>query len=245
MGKVMFSVCPHLGGGVPISHNALQHFPECHGAGHWGGTLPGPAGEGYPARSSWGGYPARSNWGWGTLPGPARGGTQVRYPPSQGTTPWPGYPPTRVPPGQVSWGVPWWGGYLTWVPPTRVPPARVPPPPGYPPGGEYPVGVPRSGQHREYLLHGGRYASCVHVGGLSCLSITSQGEIKVENQTPFLWLSLPFLLVSSSSVPSLFVLLLGFYQRIVVSLQFSEDRNSNLVKWYLFKLILIFNHRNV
>ena len=24
-------------------------------------------------------------------------------------------------------------------------------------------------QHREYLLHGGRYASCVHAGGLSCL----------------------------------------------------------------------------
>ena len=42
-------VCPHLGGGAPISHNALQHFPECHGA----------AGGGYPARSSWG----------GTLPG--------------------------------------------------------------------------------------------------------------------------------------------------------------------------------
>ena len=37
MGKVMFSVCPHLGGGVPISHNALQHFPECHGAATGGG----------------------------------------------------------------------------------------------------------------------------------------------------------------------------------------------------------------
>ena len=23
-------------------------------------------------------------------------------------------------------------------------------------------------QHREYLLNGGRYASCVHAGGLSC-----------------------------------------------------------------------------
>ena len=75
-------------GGVPISHNALQHFPECHGpwGRHWGGTLPGPAG----------GYPAG-----GTLPG----GTLVRYPPSQvsmgGTLSggyWPGYPPSRVPP---------------------------------------------------------------------------------------------------------------------------------------------------
>ena len=89
----MFSVCSHLGGGEPISHNALQHYPECHGAaggypGGGGSTLAG----GYPG----GGYPA---WG-GTLPG--GGGTQV-------------------------------------------------------------------GQHREYLLHGGRYASCVHAGGLSCI----------------------------------------------------------------------------
>ena len=76
---------PHPGGGGPVSHNALQHFPECHGAAG-GGTLPGPAGG---------------------------GGTLAR-------------------------GVPWPGGG------TQV------------------------GQHREYLLHGGRYASCVHAGGLSC-----------------------------------------------------------------------------
>ena len=69
-------VCPHLGG-VPISHNALQHFPECHGAA---GGVPG-----------------------------------------------------QVPPGGV--------------------PSQVPP--------------PRPGQ-KEYSLHGGRYASCVHAGGLSC-----------------------------------------------------------------------------
>ena len=68
-------VCPHPGGGVPISHNALQHFPECHGADQ-------------------GGYPA------GGRGVPCRGGTQV-------------------------------------------------------------------GQHREYLLHGGQYASCIHAG-LSC-----------------------------------------------------------------------------
>ena len=30
-------------------------------------------------------------------------------------------------------------------------------------------GSAKIGQHREYLLHGGRYASCVHAGGLSCL----------------------------------------------------------------------------
>ena len=41
-------------------------------------------------------------------------------------------------------------------------------------GGTLLGGVPcrggtQLGQHREYLLHGRRYASCVHAGGLSCL----------------------------------------------------------------------------
>ena len=39
---------------------------------------------------------------------------------------------------------------------------------GQPPGG----GSAKIGQHREYLLHGGRYASCVHAGGLSCCLLT-------------------------------------------------------------------------
>ena len=81
----------HTWGGVPVSHNALQHFPECNGAAGGGGTLPSPAGGGYPARSSRGGtlpgpaggvpcqvqpggYPARFSRG-GTMPGPAGGGT--------------------------------------------------------------------------------------------------------------------------------------------------------------------------
>ena len=46
-------------------------------------------------------------------------------------------------------GVPWWGGTL----------AR---------GLPWPGGGTQLGQHREYLLHDGRYASCVHAGGLSC-----------------------------------------------------------------------------
>ena len=44
------------------------------------------------------------------------------------------------------------------------------------PGGEGWVRSSRGGggsakiaQHRKYLLHGGRYASCVHAGGLSCM----------------------------------------------------------------------------
>ena len=32
-------------------------------------------------------------------------------------------------------------------------------------------GSAKIGQHREYLLHGGRYASCVHAGGLSCFAV--------------------------------------------------------------------------
>ena len=32
------------------------------------------------------------------------------------------------------------------------------------------------GQHREYLLHGGWYASCVHAGGLSCLENDSPAD---------------------------------------------------------------------
>ena len=78
-------VCPHLGGAVPVSHNALQHFPECHGAAGGGGTLPGPAGGGYPA----GGYPAGGH--------PA-GGLPCQGVPSQGGYPAGGYP------GQVRMG---------------------------------------------------------------------------------------------------------------------------------------------
>ena len=76
-----------LEGVVPISHNALQHYPEFHGADTWGG---------YPARSSRGvpcwGVPCQ----WGTL----LGGYPTR-----------GYP-GRVPPqpGQDG-GVHCWGGY--------------------------------------------------------------------------------------------------------------------------------------
>ena len=101
--------------------------------------------------------------------------------------------PDRVPP----WGGTWTpGGYLTGYPPGGVPGPRggTQTPrgyltryplggggtrtrggdlTGYPPGGGVP-GPPRGGtqlgQHSEYLLHSGRYASCVHAGGLSCLN---------------------------------------------------------------------------
>ena len=69
--NVLTRVCPSINlyvhrGGVPISHNALQHFPEYHGAAG-GGTLPGPARGGTLA----GGVPCPGGtlaWG-GTLAG--------------------------------------------------------------------------------------------------------------------------------------------------------------------------------
>ena len=82
-------VCPHLGG-VPISHNALQHFPECHeAAGGGGGTWPGTPPGGVP------------DWV------PPRGGTWLGTPPGTRTPPR-GYPD---PPGGVPDRVPPPGGY--------------------------------------------------------------------------------------------------------------------------------------
>ena len=67
------------------------------------------------------------------------GGTQV------------GYPPGRVPPQART------GGTQVGYPPGRVPhQART-------------GGGTQLGQQKEYSLHGRRYASCVHAGGLSCL----------------------------------------------------------------------------
>ena len=70
--------------------------------------------------------------------------------------PWPGGYPARS-----SWGEPWPGGTLPG-------PAGGVPWPGRYSG----RGGTQLGQHREYLLHSGQYASCVHAGGLSCIIIT-------------------------------------------------------------------------
>ena len=118
------------GGGVPISHNALQHFPECHGAATGGG--------GYP-------YPIMLC----NISQNAMG----------------------QPPGG---GVPWWGGgrdTLAGVYPGGGVLRSGTPPVGYPPSQVRMRGGTQLGQHREYLLHGGWYASCVHAGGLSCYFI--------------------------------------------------------------------------
>ena len=91
-----------------------------------------------------------------------------------------GQPPGGVPCQVQLGGVPCQvqpGGY-----PARGYPAGGHPAGGYPARGvlggtqvRYPPrqvrtgGGTQLGQHREYLLHGRRYASCVHAGGLSCL----------------------------------------------------------------------------
>ena len=111
------------------------------------GTLPGPAG----------GVPCLG----GTL---ARGGTLLGVPCWGGTLP--GDTQVRYPPSQVRTGSTLAGG----VPRSGTPPGRVPPQPGQDGGGT------QLGQHREYFLHGGRYASCVHAGGLSCLFLKLAGD---------------------------------------------------------------------
>ena len=81
--RMSFHLSVHRGGGVPISHNALQHFPECHGADTGG----------VPCQVQSGGVPCRERGYLACQGVPCRGGTQV------------GHPPTRVPPpGQVRMG---------------------------------------------------------------------------------------------------------------------------------------------
>ena len=118
-----------------------------------------------------GGYPSQVQLG-GGVPHLARWGVPGQV--QMGGVPWPGSSRGVPQPGPVR-GVPQPGGYpppgqvqqrgvLQPGPDRGVPPNRdgVPPGMGYPP--------PRStGQQMEYLIRRGRYASCVHVGGLSCI----------------------------------------------------------------------------
>ena len=121
------------------------------------------------AMGQWGGYPARSSWG-GTLAG---GGTQSGTPPQPGQdggVPWPGGYLTGYPPGGYpGWGGPWSGTPLGGYPGRGGTLVRYPPRPGQDGGGTLLGGGTQVGQQKEYSLHGGRYASCVHAGGLSCL----------------------------------------------------------------------------
>ena len=123
------------------------------------------AGGGYPIPGLVGGTPSQV-WQGGTPSQVWPGGTPSQVWPGGYPSPTPGmgYPPDQ---GQ---GTPWiWDGVppRTW---DRVPPLDlgqgIPPRPGT---GYLPdLGWGTPPQHSEHLLRGGRYASCVHAGGLSC-----------------------------------------------------------------------------
>ena len=153
--KVMFSLCPPLReGGYPhLAVGGYSILPHGRGRGiphhsRDGGMVP-------PSSPNRGGYP-------GVLPCQQDGGTppltRWGYPPSaRWGTPcsdlgW-GYPPIRK-----DGGTPYWEGCGT--PPFRTGWGTPPPPPHQ-----------ETEQHSDHLLRGGRYASCVHAGGLSCLSL--------------------------------------------------------------------------
>ena len=95
-GNVLTRVCPsihlpvHGGGGVPISHNALQHCPECHGADTGGVPISHNALQHYPEGHG-------ADTGGGTLPGQDGGG----YPPGRVPS-----PPPRAMSGREGGGYP-------------------------------------------------------------------------------------------------------------------------------------------
>ena len=156
-GRYCFHRCLSVhGGGVPISHNALQHFPECHGAA--GGYLTG-----YPPRGGvyLTGYPPGGGPDWV----PPRGGVYLTgYPPPGGCVPDWVPPPGGVP----DWVPPRGGVYLTGYPPGGCVPDRVPPPGGYltgsPPGG-YLTGSPPGGVVPDRVPPPGGYLTGYPPGG--------------------------------------------------------------------------------
>ena len=115
--------------------------------------------------SSWGGYPLpRSRWGVSPsqvqpegTPFQVQVGGWGRYPLSKSDPKMGGADPRR--------GV-GRGRYTPVQVRSQDRGVGVPPLPGHTPGWGYPL----LGQHSVYLLCGGRYASCIHVGGLSFFS---------------------------------------------------------------------------
>ena len=155
-GGYIFSlfVCSHLGG-YPI--RLMGGTPSQFQGGApsqvqvGGYPIPGPGGGGMgtPSQVQVGEYPSQVQGGY-PIPGP--GGYPILGP-GRGCPP--GIPPHLA------------GGRLPGVPPHLAGGC----PPGVSPtwqGGARPGTPPYQEQHSMYLLHGGRYASCVHAGGLSC-----------------------------------------------------------------------------
>ena len=133
-------------GGNIFSLSVSSHL----GRGGGGYPIPGPGGGEYPIPGLGGGTPTQVQAGGYPIPGPGGGVPHPRsrgHPPGRGT-PQQGAPPGVHPPCRgPAWGTPPGRGGLPGVPP---------PPP------------PQQEQHSVYLLRGGRYASCVQAGGLSC-----------------------------------------------------------------------------
>ena len=175
----MFSVClsVHIsgaGGPHPADRGGVPH-PRS----RWGGT---------PFQVQTGGYPIPGPGGYPIL-GPGRG-CLPRVPPHLAGCAHPGYPPAQQGGTCLGYPPPGRGRPPRVTPAWQGAPAQGTPHlaggtcPGYPPPsrGHLPrvpptwQGVPARGtpphqeQHSVYLLRGGRYASCVHAGGLSCLN---------------------------------------------------------------------------
>ena len=130
-----------------------------------------------------GGYPHPRCPG-GGVPHPGPGGG-VPHPSSRRGTScssW-GYPlpgpdlGLGTPPYRTGWGT--HCARLDGVPPHR--PRLM----GYPPCQE-------TEQHSEHLLRGGRYASCVHAGGLSCLILFYSTKPKDQIDLMYLFVDQPF-----------------------------------------------------
>ena len=112
-------------------------------------------GGGYPIPGLAGGIPhPRSDWGGYPIPGLAGGVPHPSGTPltRSGWVPPPPRPGTGYPPPDLGLGTPLDLGWGT-------------PPP----------------QHSEHLIRGGRYASCVHAGGLSCYDIILQMAICISS----------------------------------------------------------------
>ena len=151
----LFTTCiRRMGEGNVLTHVCPSTILSVHGGGvrsSWGGEVQLGG-----VRSSQGGV--RSSWG-GQPPG--------------GVSHWGGQPPG----GSATGGISHQGGSATG----GVSHQEGQPLGGSATGGDQPLGgsatvgvshrggSAKTGQHREYLLHGGRYASCGHAGGLSCL----------------------------------------------------------------------------
>ena len=123
-------------------------------------------GGGTPSQVQVGGTHPRSGWGdtpsqvWsGGYPILLMGGTPPFRPGMGGFL---GYPPSKI-----GWGTPiqTWDGGTPGTPPHRRLDG-VPPCPDLGQGG-----TPPPNQQNEHLLRGRRCASCVHAGGLSCISL--------------------------------------------------------------------------